>query len=166
MSVRHIDFKISNPSSHEILVVILSLILRGRPTSTVLGSFENVTSVDFFSRHQLRELVSIVIKNMCALGFGFFIIWHHWIKELLSAFARNVQTKWKFLFLRTLQFSWCQLFEKVINCTRILSTKSFLSVIFTGAIFDDVQKFIEFYHFRAIFVDQLYNLLDLLPIVN
>ena len=166
MRVWHIDFKISNPFRHEILVVILRLIVWGRTTSTILGSFENVTPVDFLSRHSLRKLVSIVVKNMGSLGFDLFVFRHHRFKQLLSALVRYVKTKWKFLFLRTFQLARCQLFEKVVNCTRILSTNTFLSVIFTGAIFDNVQKLIELYHFRAIFVHQLHNLLHLLPIVD
>jgi len=70
------------------------------------------------------------------------------------------------LVLVTLQLASREFLEKVENGARALRAQPLLPVVRAGAILDDRQELVEFNHLGAVFVDELHDLLHLLPVID
>lgn len=120
---------------------------------------------NLFSRHSVSKLFFVVLKNLVAYHAWFCGFTHHAVEYLASSKMWDEELKRHVFILFYVELIWCQLFKKVINrpCYILLNFWIFGGRWTTLNNANELSKF----NFRwSIFVYEIYNFLNLSPIVN
>lgn len=165
--VRHLIRMVSlRTLCHEIVFALLVALgsLGGTSASSSAGhlfcmSFKTLAS------HTVRQLLFVVLQNLFPHHALLSSVTHHGLKDLFSAERAYEELKRHIGILLYLELSGGKLLEEVIDgpCLIVCILLVFCCC---GATLNDAEEFSEFDLCGAIFIDELNNLIHLLPTVD